>query len=152
MNAFNTLKAHLYGLLSALYELPPKFPLVPQRSPRLAADADWQDIERWASELRATVDTTLADTYLQIARHADAIIQLTDDEGMLAPVRKLASMATAEITDLRDAATEIGAVSDIAGVRLWMLKWIFGGLFIRLRRNQIVAATAELEKHVRRAA
>ncbi len=152
MTHFNNLKAHVYGLLSALHELPPKFPLVQQRSPRLAADADWQDIERWGSELRATVDDTLAEVYRRIAVHADALIQLTDDERILASVRKLGSLTTAEIGDLRDAAAEIGAVSDIAGVMRWKLKWLVGGLFVRLRRNQIVSATAELEKYIRRAA
>lgn len=152
MTPFDNLKAHVYGLLSALHELPPKFPLVQQRSPRLAADADWQEIQRWSNELSATVDNTLAEVYRRIALHADAIIQLTDDENILAPVRKLGSLTTDEIRDLRNAAAEIGAVSDIPGVMRWRLKWLLGGFFIRLRRNQIVSATAELEKHVRRAA
>jgi hypothetical protein len=152
MTDFNNFKAHVYGLLSALHELPPKFPLVPRRSPRLGHDAGWQDIERWGSEFKSTVNDTLADTYLRIARHTDALMQLTDDERILAPVRKLGSLTTAEITDSRDAAAEIGAISDIAGLRRWILKWIFGAFFIRLRRNQIVAPTTELEKHIRRAA
>ena len=73
-----------------------------------------EDIQRWATDLLATMNGALADVYRRIALHADSIMQLTEDERGKALAAKLGSLACAQITDYRDAAGEL--------TRIWMCR------------------------------
>jgi hypothetical protein len=144
--------AHIAGLIATLHELPPKLQLIQQRKASIPNITTLQDVERWAAEYKTIIDQTVSDGYARIAMHADAILQLSDHERIKVLVGKLAKLTTAEISDHREAATHLETVSDMADFLGWTLKWAGGALGAVVRRQQIVALTAELENYFSSAA
>ena len=141
------LDTHKAQLLDALRERPSRLQQLAQLSANIQGPTGPEDTQRWATDCVETVNGALADVYRRIAVHADSIMQLADDERAKALATKLGSLASAQITDLRDAAGELGSIKDVPSFIFWKLKWFFGGIFGKVRETQIVAATAEAEAY-----
>jgi hypothetical protein len=141
------LQAHIADLLNALHELPSHGQAVREQRKGIQLSGLFQGLERWATEYRAVVEGVMGDVYRRIALHADAALQLADDERARAILGKLSHLATAEIRQIRENAEHLESVSDSKSFSGWVLRSLPSGVAATLRRMRIVVATTELERY-----
>jgi hypothetical protein len=146
----DNLHSHITALVSALRERPPRDMILRERTAQIrkptAADSS-AALKRWAEEYRAVAEETLAGVYHRIDLHSYAILKLTRDKAITAPVWKLAHLATTEINDVRELISEVENASNPGDRLMIVMKIIGAGQRGLPRQKQIEDATAELENY-----
>jgi hypothetical protein len=145
----DNLRTHIADLLSVLRERRCINDVLLQRAGhiRKPTRGDLSDLRRWAREYEPVARETASDLYKRLNRDARAILRLSDDEHLTAPVKKLKRLTTIDLKDLRGLISRAENVSDQRdGVKL--AGRTFGvGLGAAVRNKQIEDPTAEVETY-----